>query len=1557
MTNHEEDLFQNLSNHRQKLSMSLKDPALKGISDIVTEKYSDQAHFVYELLQNADDAGATRAEFILTNDKLIFKHNGTRKFSISDVKDESTDTLRGTLGDINAITSIGNSNKDNVGNKIGKFGIGFKAVFRYTSTPKIFDGNFAFCINDFIVPELLDYEHPLRGEDETLFEFPFNSAYIAADKAFYDIARKLRGLDCPILFLSHLKEVYFYINDAHEELYEKEIIETKIFDDITAELVNMHQPSNSLRLWLFSRNYNGKNYSVGFFINEKNKLSPVEKSAFCFFPTTRDTKLNFIIHAPFLLTASREGILTGEVHNETLIKLLAELAADSLLYLRDIKLIDDGILDIVPLNESDFNVNDQISFKPFYAAIKIKMQSEKLLPTRTGYVYRKNAYWADTINLTEIFSDEQLAAIIANPDAAWVFTSTSDKNAQKAVYIRDIVRDTLNESALLKGRRDFYSQLNNRIIQGITEKFIESQPFEWFQKFYEWISETSSRISVAKTAPFFLDTNGKAVRAYDGDKLILFLPNGGDYTTIHHELISNESIKNFLIEKIGLKEPSPKDEIYTKILPRYESNNLTDESYCFQKIFSYYKQCPQTGITDYLKKLKTVMTFRTLDRKYCKSNKMYFYSQDLENYFTAANVNAHFIDEKFYLNWLDKSDKLTLHEFFTRLGVVSEVCYIEKEIYESDAHDYDILGFYLPSPHTKNGTERIWRENVIESAEELLNVIVNDKDAEKSVLLWERLVAVNQNVDKLKNNIYGHCHFSWHGEKNEAYTPTIFVQKFLKEAWLVDKHGNFKKPSEITVDKMAHDYDVTSKSALEVIDFLGINEDNRLTDEEKKLIAQAKKLADAGFTDAEIDKLIAEKNKSKTSTPIQTNEKLSAKKIQSHETFPVDTPKNIPDTQNFSEETEVDSDDLTPALVDYEKKLERAKNKSDTEQKDLEQLEELQNIAKSSEKYSFGWFKAILELEILNSLEKNSSSKEISITFSRVEFDADSNRTLILKYPSRYIPQFIEELENIPLVLNTAATSTKFVIEVAAVKNYTLRVKLKDNSKLEGINLADVKEATVSAKNPVFLLEELKKQFDALNFDDGFNLRENLCENIDFVFGPPGTGKTYNIAGKIIDFMKNPGAKKILVLTPTNKAADVIVKQIVERSSNDDYKNWLLRFGTTDDDNIEKSGIFRDKTFDINAVKQNVTVTTIARFPYDFFMKDDKRIYLRGINWDYIIIDEASMIQLAQILLPLYLKTPKKFIIAGDPFQIEPVTAVDLWRNENIYTLVELKSFVNPQTTPHNYHVEPLTKQYRSVPAIGKIFSNFAYNGILEHKRADVDRRPLNIDNWLDVKTLNIIKFPVSKYESIYRARYLNGTSSYQIYSALFTFEFVKALSFQIEKNNPGEKFSIGIIAPYRAQADLIEKLFMSKKHSDFVEVQVGTIHTFQGDECNILFTVFNPPPTISASKEMFLNRLNIINVAISRARDYLFMLMPDDDTDRIENLKLVKQIENLFAKEMNSGEFAAHDIERLIFGVENYIENNSFATGHQNVNVYGKLEKKYEIRSGDSAVDIQLHE
>jgi hypothetical protein len=82
---------------------------------------------------------------------------------------------------------------------------------------------------------------------------------------------------------------------------------------------------------------------------------------------------------------------------------------------------------------------------------------------------------------------------------------------------------------------------------------------------------------------------------------------------------------------------------------------------------------------------------------------------------------------------------------------------------------------------------------------------------------------------------------------------------------------------------------------------------------------------------------------------------------------------------------------------------------------------------------------------------------------------------------------------------------------------------------------------------------------------------------------------------------------------------------------------------------------------------------------------------------------------------------------------------------------------------------------------------------------------------------------------------------------------------------------------------------------------------------------------------------------------------MPDDDTEKVDNLTLIKRVENLIM-DSDFAFFQADDIENIIWGNKSFIEDNSFSTSHQTVNVYGEPERRYEIRSEDEAVDVQIH-
>ena len=88
-----------------------RDGMLRRALERIIQLYTDKSHFVYELLQNAEDAEATQIRFVQYPDRLEVMHDG---------KPFTTTHLQG-------LCDIGHSDKVDQLNQIGEFGVGFKS--------------------------------------------------------------------------------------------------------------------------------------------------------------------------------------------------------------------------------------------------------------------------------------------------------------------------------------------------------------------------------------------------------------------------------------------------------------------------------------------------------------------------------------------------------------------------------------------------------------------------------------------------------------------------------------------------------------------------------------------------------------------------------------------------------------------------------------------------------------------------------------------------------------------------------------------------------------------------------------------------------------------------------------------------------------------------------------------------------------------------------------------------------------------------------------------------------------------------------------------------------------------------------------------------------------------------------------------------------------------------------------------------------------------------------------------------------------------------------------
>ena len=171
------------------------------------------------------------------------------------------------------------------------------------------------------------------------------------------------------------------------------------------------------------------------------------------------------------------------------------------------------------------------------------------------------------------------------------------------------------------------------------------------------------------------------------------------------------------------------------------------------------------------------------------------------------------------------------------------------------------------------------------------------------------------------------------------------------------------------------------------------------------------------------------------------------------------------------------------------------------------------------------------------------------------------------------------------------------------------------------------------------------------------------------------------------------------------------------------------------------------------------------------------------------------------------------------------------------------------------------------------------------------------------------------------------------------------------EVNRVGHKdYTIGIVCPFRAQADAIRGMLENRPiDNDCCSVKCGTVHKFQGSECDAVIVVMNTPSEVTSGSHV--NNANLVNVAISRARDYLFIMTTDHSVDKFWTREALGTL-----SEEHSITFG-HDLEKMIFGREGFIETNVNISAHMPVNIFYEPCKLYEVKIDEGAVDIQIND
>lgn len=257
---------------------------------------------------------------------------------------------------------------------------------------------------------------------------------------------------------------------------------------------------------------------------------------------------------------------------------------------------------------------------------------------------------------------------------------------------------------------------------------------------------------------------------------------------------------------------------------------------------------------------------------------------------------------------------------------------------------------------------------------------------------------------------------------------------------------------------------------------------------------------------------------------------------------------------------------------------------------------------------------------------------------------------------------------------------------------------------------------------------------------------------------------------------------------------------------------------------------------------------------------------LSSERFDVVILDEASM-GLPPAVFAASCLTTKKLIIVGDYLQLPPITAAKTahtkaWLARDIYQIAQI-------TSGQDQRVVSLATQYRMHPDIARVAARlYARAGLAYQSAAHMAaaRRPLTAYAPAPGQPLIVLDTagadPVTKRD--------RRGSPYNLYHAMLAVRLAMQTI-----STPGEAPSVSIIAPYRAQVHLIERLLRLQGLADLV--QAGTVHRFQGRQSDVV--IFDTVTTANIARTMLgwvhedAAPHKLINVAITRAKGKLILI------------------------------------------------------------------------------------
>ena len=784
--------------------------------------YADTAHFVFEILQNADDAGATEVVFEVSDDRLVIEHNGN-PFTSDDVK---------------AISYFGKGKTDIT--KIGHFGLGFKSVFAYTASPRIHSGNESFEITDLYTLRALPLPADLE-RNRTRFVLPFDHetsrpAYIEAGRlkkgttARKEIAAKLAKLGPEtLLFTRNLAEIRWeadgrpghYLREERPLAGGGRELFIVTADGEESCFLVFEQPvhtggsetSPTGRLVQIA-------YRLTKRLSDEGAISPVVGAKlFVFFQTDKETHTGLIFQAPYRTTPARDNVPEDDDFNRQLVQQSADLLVESVQQLKKLKLLSLEALSALPLDFERFAEGS--FFYPVHAAVRDALQRLPLLPTSTGgFVSARQAKMARGAELTKVFDTEQLETLFGIEGVRWLNPALTSARYpalyqllvgrrrsqpgyfQKAEWASEPLAVDMEVSAESMASR-------------LTAGFLKAQSDEWLMRFMSYVAKSS--IYAFHSIPIVRLESGEQVvpKGKDGQPNAYLPPQDGSaelngLPMVKASLLTKQDVVDFLQDDLDLGPPDLADFALTRILPKYRKAEKEVSVARWKKDFRIVVSGLATD--SYEKKQRLLDAIRTTafligvlssnrnDLKLVKPSQLYLSSPEVDEYFAG--------DETFYItpsDFYEQGDP----EALVSMGV-ARTPRVARRTKDYRGH-VSITSWHGWHKRGLDGFDPEW-------AIEGLAGALQTPTSVRSKLIWRLLLADSSCI---RGVVESSTRQSFENPKREEVISAT-GRLLMETPWLLGDRGAFVRPCDIALDELPPGFEKASTEARALAEKLGM---------------------------------------------------------------------------------------------------------------------------------------------------------------------------------------------------------------------------------------------------------------------------------------------------------------------------------------------------------------------------------------------------------------------------------------------------------------------------------------------------------------------------------------------------------------------------------------------------------------------------------------------------------------------------------------------------------------------------------------------------------------